>query len=94
MPIKSIASLEIAYRIHNPNMTAVEAFQEAVGMWKIFGLDNAKVLRRLVERYPEHYATIYEEQFRQHDLFMSDIEWTSLQEFMDSVYPSPRPRDA
>jgi len=91
LPIKYIANLEISYRIYNPNMTSVEAFQEAVAIWKMFGSEDNKILKQLIDRYPDFYAKTYEQHLRQHDLLMSPTEWTSLSEFMDAAYPSPRP---
>lgn len=95
LPFRYISSLEVAYRIHNPRMTAEEAFQEAIAMWKVFGTEDVCVLRALVDRYPDAgYDKTYEHHFNQHDLFVSDMEWTSRAKFLDTVYPGARePRE-
>lgn len=91
LPLHFISGLEIKYRMHNPRMTAVEAFQEAIGMWKIFGPENIRLLRQLINKYPDaNYDKQYEHHLIQHDLLMGDTTWTSLSEFLDANYPAAR----
>lgn len=90
IPIKYISCMEISYRMYNPRLTPIEAFHEAVAMWKLFGPENIKILRQLISRYPEYHTKTYAEHLRQHDLLIAPNQWTSLSEFMNSTYPSPR----
>lgn len=92
VPIKYISCLEISYRMYNPRMTAIDAFQEAISMWKIFGPENINILKQLIEHDPDFYSKMYEHHLRQHDLLMRPPtqQWTSLSQFLDVAYPLPR----